>query len=168
MLAALLAAASCSAISVPARRRLPPLAYASVGKTGDFGNSKKAAAGDDDAETWTVAFGVGWLNGLGVCIGPFFGTGVGLTIPGGILAGAGGGIGIVFGIGAGSGIVWGAGRGVVKGFGVQPPMKPPFADGFPRPADLPTPEELASRATFEIDALRRRVASRMLAMKSVG
>lgn len=139
------------------RRPLPPLAYASVGQSGDFGGKKGAA--DDGVETWTFACGLGWLYGLGLCIGPFFGTGVGLTFPGGVIAGAGGGIGIVFGIGMGSGVVWGSGRGNVQGFGVIPPMQPPFADGgLPRPADLPSPAELGRRATEQIEMWRFQAA----------
>lgn len=135
-----------------------PLAYASVGQSGDFGTSRNT--GEEDAQTWTVACGVGWLYGLGLCIGPFFGTGVGLTIPGGILAGAGGGVGIVFGIGMGGGVIWGGGRGVVKGFGVSPPMRPPFADGIPRPADIPTLGEIARLATDTADQLREQMTER--------
>ena len=132
-------------------------ADASVGQSGDF---NKASNNDEDgAQTWTIACGAGWLYGIGGCIGPFFGTGVGLTFPGGVLAGAGGGVGIVVGIGMGSGIVWGGGRGVVKGFGVNPPMRPPFADGFPRPSDLPSLAYLLRRATTEVELMRERVAS---------
>lgn len=124
-------------------RRHPALAY--------------APAEVQDPRTWTIACGVGWLYGIGGCIGPFFGTGVGLTFPGGVIAGAGGGVGIMFGIGMGSGIVWGGGRGVVKGFGVNPPMKPPFADGLPRPSDLPSLAYLLRRVATEADNLRERV-----------
>lgn len=124
-------------------RRHPALAY--------------APAEVQDPQTWTIACGVGWLYGIGGCIGPFFGTGVGLTFPGGVIAGAGGGVGIMFGIGMGSGIVWGGGRGVVKGFGVNPPMKPPFADGLPRPSDLPSLAYLLRRVATEADNLRERV-----------
>jgi hypothetical protein len=139
--------------------RLPPLAYASVGRSGDFG--RRDVADDGDAQTWTFACGVGWLNGLGLCVGPFFGTGVGLTYPGGVLAGAGGGVGVVVGIGTGIGLVWGSGRGVVKGIGVTPPMQPPFANGLPRPADLPSPRELARRATDNIEELRESLRTRV-------
>ena len=122
-------------VAAPARdHRAPPLAYASVGRSGDFGGSR----GDQEegtAQTWTFTCGVGWLYGLGLCVGPFFGTGVGFTVPGGVLAGAGGGVGVVVGIGMGSGLVWGSGRGVVRGLGVIPPMTPPFAEGLPRFAD---------------------------------
>lgn len=139
----------------PLARRPPPLAYASVGKSGDFGAS--AGVGDSNAQTWTFTFGLGWLYGLGVCIGPFFGTGVGLTFPGGVLAGAGGGVGVVVGIGMGGGFVWGSGRGNVQGFGVIPPMQPPFADGgFPRPSDLPPPAEVARRAAKYLEDARAR------------
>jgi hypothetical protein len=153
------------------RARSTPLAYAAVGQSGDFNREKKS---DEDAETWTVACGVGWLYGLGICIGPFFGTGVGLTFPGGVLAGAGGGIGIVFGIGFGSGLLWGGGRGVVKGFGVTPPMQPPFANGLPRPADLPSFDEILQQAADRAlivpertaDSLARWLAKRRLAASS--
>lgn len=135
-----------------------PLAYASVGKSGDFGRqSMTANGGDMDAQTWTFAGGGGWIYGLGACIGPFFGVGVGYTIPGGILAGAGGGVGIVFGIGFGSGFVWGGGRGMVEGFGVVPPMTPPFyKDGPPR--DLPSLQQLMQGVGDEAAMLRERVA----------
>ena len=62
-------------------------ADASVGQSGDFNRASSSA--DDGAQTWTIACGGGWLYGIGGCIGPFFGTGVGLTFPGGVLAGAG-------------------------------------------------------------------------------
>ena len=133
-----------------------PLAYASVGQSGDFGNKRKDD--EDDSQTLSFTFGLGWLYGLGLCIGPFFGTGVGLTIPGGVLAGAGGGVGVVFGVGFGSGVIWGSGRGVVQGLGVSPPMKPPFAEGLPRPSDLPSPAELGRRATEQIDLWRARTS----------
>lgn len=134
----------------------PPqhLAYASVGRSGDFGGTR--ADSDGGAQTWTFTFGAGWLYGLGLCVGPFFGTGVGLTFPGGVLAGAGGGVGVVVGVGMGTGLVWGTGRGVVRGFGVIPPMAPPFADGVPRLAELPSPRELIGRVADEIDELRER------------
>lgn len=138
-----------------AKTAAPHLAYASVGRSGDFSGSRGADS-DDAAQTWTFTFGVGWLYGLGLCVGPFFGTGVGLTIPGGVLAGAGGGVGVVVGVGMGSGLVWGSGRGVVRGIGVIPPMTPPFAEGLPRLADLPTPRELANRAADTIDEFRER------------
>ena len=139
----------------PSRALSKPLAYASVGKTGDFGNK---GSDDDVATTWTFACGVGWLYGLGLCIGPFFGTGVGFTIPGGVLAGAGGGVGVVVGIGMGGGIVWGSGRGDIRGLGVIPPMTPPFSEkGLPRPADLPSPQQLARRAADYIEDTRERV-----------
>jgi hypothetical protein len=138
-------------------RKAPALAYASVGKSGDFTNAPSDR--ESNIQTWTVTCGVGWLYGLGVCIGPFYGVGVGLTFPGGVLAGAGGGVGITFGIGFGSGIVWGGGRGDVKGFGVVPPMLPPFANGLPRPADLPTMDELSRRASREARLLRMRMSS---------
>ena len=140
-------------------KRPLPLAYASVGKSGDFGGANKDTS-EDAAQTWTFTAGVGWLYGLGICIGPFFGTGVGFTIPGGVLAGAGGGVGVVVGIGMGSGLLWGSGRGVVRGLGVIPPMTPPFAEGLPRPADLPSPQELLRRAGDAIDTTRARVARR--------
>ena len=136
-----------------------PLAYASVGSTGTFGNSK-SNNDESGAQTWTFTCGVGWLYGLGICVGPFFGTGVGFTFPGGVLAGAGGGVGIVIGIGMGSGLVWGSGRGIVKGLGVIPPMNPPFSEGLPRPADLPSPKELARRTGDYVDLLRFRIARR--------
>jgi len=142
----------------PTARPLPPLAYASVGSTGQFGNAYSKDGDESGAQTWTFTCGIGWLYGLGVSVGPFFGTGVGFTIPGGVLAGAGGGVGIVIGIGMGSGLVWGTGRGVVKGLGVIPPMTPPFSDGLPRPSDLPSPRELARRTADYVDLLRYRVA----------
>ena len=58
-------------------------------------------------------------------VGPFFGVGVGLTFPAGIVCGSGGGVGIVCGIGFGSGLVWGTGRGSITGLGVPLPMRPP-------------------------------------------
>ena len=133
------------------------LAYASVGQAGDFGNSR---TDDSSASTWTIAFGAGWLYGLGLCIGPFFGAGVGLTIPGGVIAGAGGGVGVVFGVGMGGGFVWGAGRGQVRGFGVTPPMMPPFAEGLPQLSEIPSPSELARRTAEFTDVLRARAARR--------
>ena len=144
-----------------ARRSSPPLAYASVGQSGDF----SAAPRTDDpntAQTWTFCCGAGWLYGLGLCIGPFYGTGVGFTLPGGVLAGAGGGVGVVVGIGMGGGLVWGSGRGVVRGFGVIPPMKPPFADmKFPKDlSELPTPKEIAQRVGEEIEETRARIRDR--------
>jgi len=130
--------------------------YAPVGRSGDFSGSSNNDG--SSAQTWTFACGLGWLYGIGICVGPFFGTGVGVLVPGGVLAGAGGGIGVVFGIGMGTGVVWGTGRGDVNGFGVSPPMKPPFADGLPRPGDLPSPAELARRATDLSDVMRARIA----------
>ena len=162
MIATLLLLATASARTLPrsptaARRRAAPLAYASVGQSGDFGKSR-GAVDEGDAQTWTMCCGAGWLYGIGGCIGPFFGTGVGITFPGGVLAGAGGGVGIVFGIGMGSGFVWGGGRGVVKGgYGINPPMKPPFADGLPRPSDLPSLAYLLRRAADEAALMRDRV-----------
>ena len=153
---------SCvGAMRAPSRQ--PLLAYASVGKSGDFGGAGLKEEGD--AQTWTFTCGAGWLYGLGLCIGPFFGTGVGFTFPGGVLAGAGGGVGVVIGVGMGSGLVWGSGRGVVKGLGVIPPMSPPFAEGLPRPADLPSPDELARRTADQIDLLRLRIARRTAEMR---
>ena len=147
-------------------RALPPLAYASVGQSGDFGGVKKDD--NDKSETWTLTFGLGWLYGLGLCIGPFFGTGVGLTFPGGVIAGAGGGVGVVFGIGMGSGLVWGSGRGDVQGFGLVPPMQPPFADGgLPRPSDMPSPAELGRRATEQIELWRTKARRKALEQRSV-
>ena len=162
-----LAVSATSAASLPALangslrpRRAPPLAYASVGKSGDFGGT--SAAGDDGtgAQTYTFGLGLGWLYGLGVCIGPFFGVGVGLTFPGGILAGAGGGVGIMFGIGFGSGLVWGGGRGVVQGFGVTPPMKPPFLSGDNLPRDLPSLKQLLAAAAEAAEEYRQRAADK--------
>lgn len=150
----------------PPSARPPPLAYASVGSTGMFAN-KGDNKDDDAAQTWTFTLGVGWLYGLGLCIGPFFGTGVGFTVPGGVLAGAGGGVGVVVGIGMGSGVVWGTGRGVVQGLGVIPPMTPPFAEGLPRFGDLPAPRELARRAADGIDDLRASVARRTAERRAV-
>lgn len=146
------------------RREVSPrLAYASVGQSGDFSRPARRPTVDDDAtepQTMTFAFGVGWLYGLGLCIGPFFGTGVGLTIPGGVLAGAGGGVGVVVGIGMGSGVVWGTGRGTVQGFGLSPPMQPPFANGLPRPSDLPSPAVLIQRAKDWTEQTRAKLAHR--------
>ena len=144
-----------------ARRRRAlhtPLAYASVGKSGDFGGSSVSSTSETDAQTWTVAGGAGWLYGLGACVGPFFGVGVGYTIPGGILAGAGGGVGVVFGIGFGSGFVWGGGRGIVEGFGIVPPMTPPFFKDGP-PKDLPSVQQILQVAGDEVAVLRERVAA---------
>ena len=165
ILAAVVACASASQLARPRPAARVPLAYASVGRSGDFGGKK--VNDDDDAQTWTFAFGAGWLYGLGLCIGPFFGVGVGLTIPGGVLAGAGGGVGVVIGVGMGGGVLWGSGRGAVKGFGVIPPMKPPFADGIPRPADLPSPGELLKRAEDTIDEMRLRMARRARARRGL-
>jgi hypothetical protein len=133
-----------------AKARPLPLAYAPVGRSGDFGSTTATTqrSEDDEAQTWTFTFGVGWLYGIGLCIGPFFGTGVGLTFPGGVLAGAGGGVGVVVGIGAGSGIIWGSGRGIMKGVGSVPPMQPP------RLSELPSPPELARRAADFVDTAR--------------
>ena len=145
---------------------LPPLAYASVGQSGDFGGKKKDT--EDKFETWTFTCGLGWLYGLGLCIGPFFGTGVGLTFPGGVIAGAGGGIGVVFGIGMGSGVVWGSGRGNVQGFGVVPPMQPPFAEGgIPRPSDLPSFAEVGRRATEQLEMWRAQAARKARERRAV-
>lgn len=47
-----------------------------------------------EPQTWALTGGVGWLYGIGCVCGPFYGIGVGLTLPGGILAGAGGGVGL--------------------------------------------------------------------------
>ena len=69
----------------PASQQLT--AYAPVGRSGDF------TPGDDkpkegEPRNWILAGGLGWLYGMGVCVGPFFGVGVGLSFPGGVIAGA--------------------------------------------------------------------------------
>ena len=102
-----------------------------------------------DAPSWMLAGGIGWLYGLGICVGPFFGVGVGITVPGGILAGAGGGVGIVAGVGLGTGAVWGSGRGFVNGFGLPVPMSPP---------DVPTLPELRQYAEQQLQTFREQRA----------
>ena len=126
----------------PASQQLT--AYAPVGRSGDF------TPGDDkpkegEPRNWILAGGLGWLYGMGVCVGPFFGVGVGLSFPGGVIAGAGGGVGVVVGIGMSGGLVWGTGRGQVSGFGVPTPMAPP---------QLPSLAELRRGATTRLEALR--------------
>lgn len=96
-----------------------------------------------EPQTWALAGGAGWLYGMGCVCGPFYGVGVGLTVPGGIIAGAGGGVGIVVGIGMGGGLVWGAGRGSVAGMGVPVQMEPP---------ELPSLDELTSKAAEAADS----------------
>ena len=100
---------------------------------------------DGEPRNWILAGGLGWLYGMGVCVGPFFGVGVGLSFPGGVIAGAGGGVGVVVGIGMSGGLVWGTGRGQVSGFGVPTPMAPP---------QLPSLAELRRGATTRLEALR--------------
>ena len=141
--------------STPARHTLPWAAYPAVGRTGHFDNTRKEkpwlnqkpAEGSEDnpIETWVLACGLGWLYGLGCIAGPFFGVGVGVVFPTGVIAGAGAGVGIVIGIGMGGGAVWGSGRGAVQGFKVGVPMAPP---------KVPEPREIAARARAGIDALR--------------
>ena len=142
--------------STPARCTLPWAAYPAVGRTGHFDNTRKEkywlnkedkpAEGSEDnpIETWVLACGLGWLYGLGCVVGPFFGVGVGVVFPGGVIAGAGAGVGLVIGIGMGGGAVWGSGRGAVQGFKVGVPMAPP---------KVPEPREIAARARAGIDAL---------------
>ena len=142
--------------SAPARCTLPLAAYPAVGRTGHFDNTRKEkywldkgdepAGGSEDnpIETWVLACGLGWIYGLGCVAGPFFGVGVGVVFPGGVIAGAGAGVGVVIGIGMGGGAVWGSGRGAVRGFKVGLPMAPP---------KVPEPRELAARARAGIDAL---------------
>ena len=136
--------------SAPARCTLPLAAYPAVGRTGHFDNTRKEkywldkdddepAGGSEDnpIETWVLACGLGWIYGLGCVAGPFFGVGVGVVFPGGVIAGAGAGVGVVIGIGMGGGAVWGSGRGAVRGFKVGLPMAPP---------NVPEPREIAARA----------------------
>jgi len=142
--------------STPARHTVPLAAYPAVGRTGHFDNTRKEkywlnkedkpADGSEDnpIETWVLACGLGWLYGLGCVVGPFFGVGVGVVFPGGVIAGAGAGVGLVIGIGMGGGAVWGSGRGAVQGFKVGVPMAPP---------KVPEPREIAARARAAIDAL---------------
>ena len=124
------------------------VAYAPVGRSGDFGRRPSgddaAQGGDNPVETWVLACGLGWLYGLGCVVGPFFGVGVGLVFPTGVIAGAGAGVGVVIGIGMGGGGVWGSGRGAVQGFKVGVPMAPP---------KVPEARELAARARATVDAL---------------
>jgi len=114
----------------------------------------------ESPKTWLLAGGLGWLYGIGCCIGPFYGVGVGLTVPGGILAGAGGGLGVVVGIGMGGGFVWGSGKGKVNGLGFSFP-----SDGM-EPPELPTLAELQfyrkrglAAAQVALPALRGRVTA---------
>jgi hypothetical protein len=99
-----------------------------------------------EPQSWALAGGAGWLYGMGCVCGPFFGVGVGLTVPGGIIAGAGGGVGIVVGIGMGGGLVWGAGRGSVAGMGLPTEMEPP---------ELPSLDELTSKAAGAVESFQR-------------
>jgi hypothetical protein len=124
--------------SAPRRRAPDTLAYAPVGTNsasganrGETAGTRDDGPGDPDGKTIILAAGRGWLYGIGCVVGPFFGVGVGLTIPGGIIAGAGGGVGIAIGVGMGAGGIWGSGRGNVAGYEVTPPMTPPFAQGLP-------------------------------------
>ena len=141
------------------------VAYAPVGRSGDFGrraSDDKPAEGSEDnpVDTWVLACGLGWLYGLGCIVGPFFGVGVGVVFPTGVVAGAGAGVGVVIGIGMGGGGVWGSGRGAVRGFRVGVPMSPP---------KLPESRELAARARAAVDALsnaRGLVRERLRAVRS--
>lgn len=137
-----------------APRSVRLMAYAPVGKSGDFGTPFDAATDDGPSEgrSFILAGGLGWLYGLGCVVGPFYGVGVGLTFPGGIIAGAGGGVGIVVGCGMGAGAVWGSGRGRVAGYTVEPPMNPPFANGLP---ELPAALLAQLRGMDQADVIAR-------------
>ena len=134
--------------STLARHALPWAAYPAVGRTGHFDNrhedKSKEGSEANPVETWVLACGLGWLYGLGCIVGPFFGVGVGIVFPTGVIAGAGAGVGVVIGIGMGGGAVWGSGRGAVRGFKVGVPMAPPT---------VPEPREIFARARAGIDAL---------------
>ena len=107
------------------KRFLDPATKVSLRDIQDKQRKLKPQQLQGDPQTWILAGGLGWIYGLGLMVGPFFGGGVGLTFPAGIVCGSGGGVGIVCGIGFGSGLVWGTGRGSITGLGVPLPMRPP-------------------------------------------
>ena len=133
----------------PASQQLT--AYAPVGRSGDFtpdGDKPK----EGEPRNWILAGGLGWLYGMGVCVGPFFGVGVGLSFPGGVVAGAGGGVGVVVGIGMSGGLGHRPRPG--ERLGVPTPMAPPQP---PPLAELRRGATTRWRRCAPISAERRRL-----------